>query len=512
MAEFKKPVMLMILDGFGLGDVNDPANAVAKAKKPNLDSLFASYPKTTLKASGLAVGLPEGQMGNSEVGHLNLGAGRVVYQELTRISKDIEEGTFFEKPVLKAAFERAKGKVLHCIGLLSDGGVHSHMDHLKAIIKGAKEAGVQEVLVHAILDGRDVAPKSALTYIEDLEAYMADIAYGKIATISGRYYAMDRDKRWDRVEKAYQMMVGAKAEYTAETAKEAVLSAYDRGETDEFIVPTVISSVESGFVEQHATIIFFNFRPDRARELVAAFTHEALDGFVRPSGYLAPWMATMTKYDDVSPVEVIYKKELLTNTLGSVVSRAGKTQLRIAETEKYAHVTYFFNGGLEEVFEGEDRILVPSPKVATYDLQPAMSAVEVTNCVVEGIQNNLYDVIVLNFANPDMVGHTGVFEAAVAAVEAVDTCVGRVVEAILAADGAVLITADHGNADIMVNHETGSPHTAHTMNPVPLLLVSHQYKNVSLESGKLCDIAPTMLALIGLEQPEEMTGHSLLIQ
>ncbi len=510
MAEMKQPVMLMILDGFGLGDPNDPTNAVAKANTPNLDHIFATYPKTTLQASGLAVGLPEGQMGNSEVGHLNLGAGRIVYQELTRITKDIEEGPFFEKPVLQEAYERANGKVLHCIGLLSDGGVHSHIDHLKAIIKGAKEAGVREVVVHAILDGRDVPPKSAITYVEELEFYMEELSYGNIATITGRYYAMDRDKRWDRVEKAYRAMVGAGAAYTFDTAKEAVVAAYDRGETDEFVAPTAIASVEDGSIQHDDTIVFFNFRPDRARELVAALSREQFEDFERPTGFLAPWMATMTKYDDVSPVHVIYEKELLNNTLGYIVSKAGKTQLRIAETEKYAHVTYFFNGGQEEVFEGEDRILVPSPKVTTYDLKPSMSAVEVTDQVVSCIEARKYDVIILNFANPDMVGHTGVFEAAVEAIETVDACVGRVVKALLDAEGSMLITADHGNADIMVNHETGNPHTAHTTNPVPLVLVSERYKERALEAGKLCDIAPTMLVLAGLEQPAEMTGHSLL--
>lgn len=506
----KSPVMLLIMDGFGLGDKNDPTNAVEQSHPKNISKLIEQYPHTTLNASGLAVGLPDGQMGNSEVGHLNLGAGRVVYQELTRITKDIKEGSFFAKPVLKSIYEDAKGDTLHIIGLLSDGGVHSHIAHIKAAVKGAKDANVSQVYVHALLDGRDVAPKSAEKYILDLEEYMKELGIGVIATIAGRYYGMDRDKRWDRVQKSYEAIVDGIGLY-ADSAIEALKAAYERGETDEFVLPTVID--KNGVIKSGQSVLFCNFRPDRARELTAALTVPSFDGFVRKSGQLNIHMATMTKYEDNLPVEVVYVKERINDTLGEYLASEGMTQLRIAETEKYAHVTYFFNGGEEVPNVGEDRILIPSPKVPTYDMQPEMSAYEVTDKVVEAIQAQKYDMIILNFANPDMVGHTGDFEAAKKAILAVDECVGRIVDELLKVDGKLLITADHGNADIMVDHNTNNPHTAHTTNPVPLILVSEKYAKAKLmDGGKLCDIAPTLLELAGKNKPAAMTGHSLLIK
>lgn len=506
----KAPVMLLIMDGFGLGDKNDPTNAVEQSHHENISKLIKQYPNTKLQASGLAVGLPEGQMGNSEVGHLNLGAGRIVYQELTRITKDIEDGSFFEKPVLKKVYDKAKGKTLHLIGLLSDGGVHSHIVHIKAALKGAKESGVAKVYVHALLDGRDVPPKSAEQYIVDLENYMKELNYGEIATISGRYYGMDRDKRWDRVQKAYEAIVDGEGLY-ANTAINALHDAYKRGETDEFVTPTVI--VKDGVIKSDQAILFCNFRPDRARELTSALTIPNFTGFSRKQGQLNIYMATMTKYEDNLPVDIVYLKERINDTLGEYLSSQGMTQLRIAETEKYAHVTYFFNGGEEVPFTGEDRTLVPSPKVATYDLKPEMSAYEVTDKVIAAIKLQKYDMIILNFANPDMVGHTGVFEAAKKAVCVVDECVGKIVKEILAVDGQMLITADHGNADIMVDHSTNNPYTAHTTNPVPLILVSKKYADAKLlDNGKLCDIAPTLLDLAGKEKPVAMSGHSLLVK
>lgn len=505
MAKLKGPVMLAILDGFGLGKEDDPTNAVVQAQPAEFLRLWNAYPHTTLEASGLSVGLPEGQMGNSEVGHLNLGAGRIVYQELTRITKEAIEGKLVERPVVKALYESVQGKRLHLIGLLSDGGVHSHIDHLKALIKGAKEAGIKEVFVHAMLDGRDVPPQSALTYIDELEAYMAHIGIGTIATVGGRYYGMDRDKRWERIGLAYNAMVLGEGN-SAATAAEAIQHSYDEQVTDEFVIPTVID--KKGTVQDGDGIIFFNFRPDRARQLVRAFTDKDFNGFDRTERTIT--CAMMTKYEDDLALPIIYEKEVLKDTLGEVLAKGGYTQLRIAETEKYAHVTYFFNGGEEEPFEGEDRILVPSPKVSTYDLQPEMSAVEVTDKVVQAIESNKYDMIILNYANPDMVGHTGVFEAAVQAVKTVDAGLARIVKAIEAVNGTLLVTADHGNSEMMVDHVTNVPHTAHTTNPVPLILVSPRH-DVALESGKLCDIAPTMLALAGIEQPKEMTGQSLVI-
>lgn len=508
MAKLQSPVMLVILDGFGIGELSDPTNAVAQAQPKNFTLLQEMYPTTTLNASGLDVGLPAGQMGNSEVGHLNLGAGRIVYQELTRITKDANEGELFKKPILVEAYKHAEGKRLHILGLLSDGGVHSHIDHIKGLLRGAKEADFKEVYIHAFLDGRDVPPSSASQYIVDLEGFMDRLGLGKIATIGGRYYGMDRDKRWEREEIAYKAIVDGEGLYF-ESALDALKAAYERNETDEFVLPSVIC--KEGQIEHGDTVIFANFRPDRARQLTAALCVKDFDGFDRKKGLLQIYMATMTKYEDSLPAHVIYEKEPLKNTLGEVLSKHGLKQLRIAETEKYAHVTYFFNGGAEDLFDGEDRILVPSPKVATYDLQPEMSAYEVADKVIEAIQKGRYDMIILNFANPDMVGHTGVFEAAVKAVKTVDECLGKIVKEIVKVNGHLLVTADHGNCDIMVDHATNIPHTAHTTNPVPLILVSEQYKDAKLSHGRLCDIAPTMLDLAKIEKPAEMTGTSLII-
>lgn len=509
MAKLKSPVMLTILDGFGLGDMQDATNAVVQAHPENFKALYEAHPHTQLQASGLAVGLPEGQMGNSEVGHLNIGAGRIVYQELTRITKDTEEGTFFEKAIIKELYAKVKNSRLHIIGLLSDGGVHSSLDHIKAILKGAKAAGIKAVYVHALLDGRDVPPKSALTYVRDLEAFMKDLGLGSIATIGGRYYGMDRDKRWERIEKAYEAIVDGVGP-TAESATAAVEASYAQDVVDEFVVPVVLQ--KEGAIEAKDGVIFANFRPDRARQLTRAIVDPEFTGFARKKGVVPVYFATMTKYEDGLPVHIVYEKEVLTNTLGQVLADGGYTQLRIAETEKYAHVTYFFNGGEEVPFKGEERILVPSPKVATYDLQPEMSAFEVTDKVVAAIESKAFDMIVLNFANPDMVGHTGDFEAAKKAVHTVDTCLGRIAEAIKKVQGHLLITADHGNSEMMIDHSTGAPHTAHTTNPVPLILVSDTYTKEAyeLEPGRLCDLAPTMLALGGIEQPSEMTGKSLV--
>lgn len=505
MATLTAPVMLMILDGFGLGDEKDPTNAVAQAHPEHFLKAWAEYPHTTLTTSGLAVGLPEGQMGNSEVGHLNLGAGRVVYQELTRITKEAEEGKLAVRPVVTEAFAHAKEHALHLVGLLSDGGVHSHINHLKALLKGAKDFGLTKVYVHALLDGRDVPPKSALGYVEELEAYMHEIGVGSIATIGGRYYGMDRDKRWERVELAYEAMASGLG-VSAPTAKEAIEQSYEQDVTDEFVLPTVVD--REGVISNGDSMIFFNFRPDRARQLVRVFTDPEFMGFERPL-FKDLFVAMMTKYEDGLDAKIVYEKEILHDTLGEVLARGGYRQLRIAETEKYAHVTYFFNGGKEDVFPGEDRILVPSPKVATYDLKPEMSAYEVCDHVVKAILSKDYDMIILNFANPDMVGHTGVFEAAKAAIGAVDTCVGRVIDAINEVKGSLLITADHGNSEIMVDPITKAPHTAHTTNPVPLILVS-PHTGVTLHEGALCDLAPTMLALAKIPQPEAMTGKSLV--
>jgi 2,3-bisphosphoglycerate-independent phosphoglycerate mutase len=506
----KKPVMLMILDGFGISDKVD-GNAIAAANKPNYDRLFASYPNTQLGASGMDVGLPRGQMGNSEVGHLNIGAGRIVYQELTRITKAIEDGDFFNNEALNYAVDKAleNNSSLHLMGLLSDGGVHSHIDHLKALLKLAKDKGLKNVYVHAFMDGRDTPPASGKDYMIDLENYLSEINNGKIATVSGRYYAMDRDNRWERVQLAYNAMVLAEGE-TANSAVEAMERSYHDNKTDEFVLPTVI--VEDckpvGNIKNGDSVIFFNFRPDRAREITRAINDKVFAGFERETLNLT--FVTMTQYDKtIEGVKIANLPQSYDNTLGEYVSRLGKKQLRIAETEKYAHVTFFFNGGVEAPNEGEDRALIASPKVATYDLKPEMSAYEVTEEVLRRVDTDEYDMIILNFANPDMVGHTGVFEAAKKAIEVVDECVGKVVEKVLEKDGAVFITADHGNAEQMIDYSTGEPMTAHTTDPVPFLYVANNATEMR-EGGVLADIAPTMLQIMGLEVPVQMTGKTLI--
>ena len=511
MSKLQAPIALVILDGWGIGDEQDSYNAIARSETPHMKLLSELYPTTTLSCSGEAVGLPDGQMGNSEVGHLNIGAGRVVYQELTRITKAIREGDFFTNPVLVNVVEKAKANdgALHLMGLLSDGGVHSHIEHLYALLELAKQHGLTKVYIHAFLDGRDVPPSSAADYVKALEEKIAQIGVGSISTIAGRYYAMDRDKRWERVEEAYNAMVCRQGEQ-ASSALEAVEQSYSLGKTDEFVPPTVIAGCGDCGLKANDGVIFFNFRPDRARELTHVFADKEFNGFERCNGYFPLNFATLTQYEENLPVDVAYTPQLLQNTLGEIIESAGLSQLRIAETEKYAHVTFFFNGGEEKPYKGEERILVPSPKVATYDLQPEMSAVEVTDKLVDAIKTGKFDFIVLNYANSDMVGHTGKLDAAMQAVATVDTCVGRVVAAMRERGGITLITADHGNADVMLNHATGEPFTAHTTNDVPLILVSEQHKNATLEKGILADIAPTMLALAGVEIPAEMTGKSLV--
>ncbi|KEH89323.1 phosphoglyceromutase [Clostridium novyi A str. 4540] len=507
----KKPVMLAILDGLGLSDHKD-GNAFSLAKKPNLDKIFKEYPHIVLGASGLSVGLPDGQMGNSEVGHLNIGAGRIVYQALTRITKSIEDGDIFKNEALLKAIDNAKNNdsAIHFMGLLSDGGVHSHIDHLKGLIDFAAKSGVKKVYVHAFLDGRDTAPKSALTYIEDLEKHMAEVGVGSIATVSGRYYAMDRDKRWERIELAYNAMVLGKGE-VATSPKEAVERSYHDNKTDEFVLPTVIEKDGKpvATIKSNDSVVFFNFRPDRARQITRAINDKEFDGFKRETLNLV--FVTMTEYDStIEGVEVAFKPESYVNTLGEYVSKQGKKQLRIAETEKYAHVTFFFNGGVEEPNQNEYRALIPSPKVATYDLKPEMSAYEVTDEVLKRIDSDEYDMIILNYANPDMVGHTGVIDAAVKAVETVDECLGKVMDKILEKNGALFITADHGNCEQMIDYSTGNPMTAHTTNLVPFAYIANDAKEKELrEEGILADIAPTMLQSMGLEVPKEMTGKSL---
>lgn len=498
----------MILDGFGVGlEAEKRGDAIKAAKKPNIDKLFAENPVTKIGASGLDVGLPDGQMGNSEVGHTNIGAGRIVYQELTRITKSIEDGEFFENEALLKAVDNAaqEGKALHIMGLLSNGGVHSHNTHMYAIVELAKKKGVKNVYVHAFLDGRDVPPTSGKDFVEECANKLKEIGLGKIATVMGRYYAMDRDNRWDRVEKAYSAMVYGEGNKACCPVK-AVEDSYSNDVTDEFVVPTVCE--ENATVKSGDSIVFFNFRPDRAREITRTFVDPEFKGFERKNGFFPLTYVCMTQYDASMPnVEVAFKPQSLKNTIGEYISNKGMTQLRIAETEKYAHVTFFFNGGVEQPYEGEDRILVKSPAVATYDLQPEMSAYEVTDKLVAAIKTGKYDMIILNYANCDMVGHTGVFEAAVKAVEAVDECVGKVVTAIREMDGVALITADHGNADKMIDTD-GSPFTAHTTNLVPFCVVG--YPCELREGGRLADIAPTMLKIMGLPQPAEMTGESII--
>ena len=507
-----KPIALVILDGWGIGDPDDPSNAIARAATPNMDALAAAYPTARIGTSGEAVGLPEGQMGNSEVGHLNIGAGRIVYQEFTRITKAIRDGSLFTNPVLAAAIaaSRDKGGALHLMGLVSDGGVHSHITHIYGLLEMARRLGQAKVFVHAFLDGRDTPPQSALEYIGALEEKMAELAVGRIATVSGRYYAMDRDKRWERVEKAYAAMVYREGQAAA-SARQAVEQAYARGETDEFVMPTVVEGCGDCSIKPGDGAIFFNFRPDRARQLTRAFVDADFSAFARRRGFFPLHFVTMTRYDESLDVPVAFPPQSLDNTLGQVISQAGLRQLRIAETEKYAHVTYFFSGGEETPFPGEERVLIPSPKVATYDLKPEMSAYEVTDRVVAEIAAGKHDLIVLNYANGDMVGHTGVFEAARQAVEAVDKCVGRVVAAVKAQGGIALITADHGNAEQMADPVTGEPFTAHTTNDVPLILVSDAHRGQRLKPGILADLAPTILALAGMAVPPEMTGENLIM-
>ena len=507
-----KPISaLIIMDGFGINP--DPTyNAITKAGTPVLDALSAKYPHTQIGASGMNVGLPDGQMGNSEVGHLNIGAGRIVYQELTRITKDIQDGEFFQKPELVKAMENAKqpGRALHLLGLVSDGGVHSHNTHLYALLEMAKRFDVPNVYVHCFLDGRDVPPSSGIDYVRELEAECERIGAGKIATVMGRFYAMDRDNIWDRVQRAYEAMVCGEG-LTAQSGHEAVEQSYAKGETDEFVQPTVVleGGKPVGMIGEGDSVVCFNFRPDRARQITRAFIMPDFAGFARKGGYKPVYYVSMTQYDETfTNIAVVNKPVHLTNTLGEYLSTLGLKQLRIAETQKYAHVTFFFNGGVEKQYPGEDRILVNSPKVATYDLQPEMSAYEVTDKMVEAVKSCKYDMIILNFANCDMVGHTGVFDSAKAAVEAVDTCVGRVAAAVDEMGGVLLITADHGNADKMVDTD-GEPFTAHTTNPVPFCVVG--YPCTLREGGVLADIAPTMLKIMGLPQPEEMTGKSIIL-
>ena len=501
----KKPIILIIMDGYGIAPPE--GNAIAAANKPNLDKLFAENPFTTIGASGMDVGLPDGQMGNSEVGHTNMGAGRLVYQELTRITKSINDGDFFENEALAEAVENCKANdsALHLMGLLSNGGVHSHNTHLYGLLELAKKSGLEKVYVHCFLDGRDVPPSSAKDFAAELSEKLKEIGVGKIATVAGRYYAMDRDNNWDRVEKAYSAMVYGEG-VEACCAVKAIGDSYENEVTDEFVIPTVVN--KEGTVKPNDSIVFFNFRPDRAREITRTFVDPDFKGFERRNGFFPVKFVCFTQYDATMPnVSVAFKPQSLANTLGEYISSKDMTQLRIAETEKYAHVTFFFNGGVQTLYKGEDRILVDSPKVATYDLQPEMSAYEVTDKCVEAIESGKYDMIILNFANCDMVGHTGIFEAAVKAVEAVDECVGRVTDAIAKMGGISLITADHGNADKMFE-EDGSPFTAHTTNPVPFCVVGYPCK--LREGGKLADIAPTMLEILGIEQPKEMDGVSII--
>ncbi len=508
----KKPTVLMILDGYGLSDKVE-GNAIALAKTPVMDELMATCPHTQGEASGLAVGLPAGQMGNSEVGHTNMGAGRIVYQMLVKISKAIEDGDFFENPALVDAVKKAKenNAALHLMGLLSPGGVHSHMEHLYGLLQMAKKNGLEKVYVHTFLDGRDVPPSSAAEYMKEAVAKIEEIGVGSVATVAGRFYAMDRDNAWDRVEKAYNALVFGEG-VTGETDPvKAIEASYANGVTDEFMLPTVTDA--QGMIKENDSVVFFNFRPDRARQITRAFVDPEFTGFARKNGYFPVNFVCMAQYDAEMPnVSVAYPPEELTMTFGEYLSKNGLTQLRLAETQKYAHVTFFFNGGEEKQFEGEDRILVNSPKVATFDMQPEMSAYQVADKLTEAIRSLKYDVIIINFANPDMVGHTGIIEAAIAAVEAVDECVGKAVEAIREVDGQMFICADHGNAEQLIDETTGGSFTAHTINPVPFLLVNADPAYALREGGCLADIVPTLIELMDMEQPKEMTGKSLLVR
>ncbi len=509
----KSPLMLIILDGWGLSPVQR-GNAITHAKTTNFTSLKEKYPYTVLEASGERVGLPAGQMGNSEVGHLNMGAGRVVYQDITRISRAIKSGDFYKNPVLVETMEKVKEKnaALHLFGLLSNGGVHSHLTHLYALLEMARRFKLDQVFIHTFLDGRDVSPTSGLEYIKEVEQKCLQIGAGEMATVGGRYYAMDRDKRWERVEKAFRAICYGEGE-RAPLPAEAVEKSYAAGVTDEFVTPKVIVDEQGkpkGPVQPGDAVIFYNFRADRAREITHAFVDQDFAGFSR-RGRPAVHFVCMTQYDASLPAPVAFPPQTHPHTLGEVLAKRGLKQLRIAETEKYAHVTFFFNGGVEKSNAGEDRVLIPSPKVATYDLQPEMSAREVTERVIAEIDRDVYDVIILNYANPDMVGHTGVMKAAVSAVQTVDQCLGRVVEEVLERKGAALVAADHGNAEMMLEEGSEEPHTAHTTNPVPLILVGERYRGAALrEGGALDDIAPTILDVLNIAQPSEMTGRSLI--
>ena len=509
MTEKRTPTALIILDGYGYREEH-ASNAIQAAHTPVMDRLWREDPHSFVSGSGMDVGLPDGQMGNSEVGHMNLGAGRVVYQELTRISKAIADGDFFRNEVLTTAVDRAvqTDKAVHIMGLLSPGGVHSHEKHIHAMVELAIRRGATAVYVHAFLDGRDTPPRSAESSLESLGALLKEKGVGRIASLIGRYYAMDRDNRWDRVQKAYDLITDGKAEFFAPTAVAGLKAAYERGENDEFVQATVIGD-EAVRLNDGDVLIFMNFRADRARELTRAFVQPDFDGFVRDRVPQLASFVMLTQYSADIATPCAFPPSELTNTLGEYMEKQGKTQLRIAETEKYAHVTFFFSGGREEPYKGEERVLVASPKVATYDLKPEMSAPEVTDRLVQEIHSGKYDLIVCNYANADMVGHTGVFDAAVKAVETVDECIGRVVAALNEVGGQCLITADHGNAEKMADPETGQAHTAHTSELVPLIYVGP--KKIKLKNGILSDIAPTLLELMGLKQPPEMTGHSLLV-
>ena len=503
---------LLILDGFGIGNDDVKSNAILAQGTPNIDALKAKYSYTSIGASGLDVGLPDGQMGNSEVGHTNIGAGRVVYQMLVKITKDIQDGVFFEKQPLKDAMQNAldHDSALHLMGLLSDGGVHSHIEHLFGLLEMAKRYGLKKVYVHALMDGRDVPPTSGVEYMRQLVEKMNQLGVGKVATVMGRFYAMDRDFAWDRVEKAYAAMVYGEGNQEADPVK-AMEESYAKEVTDEFVVPTVCD--KNGMIQANDSVVFFNFRPDRARQITRAYVDPEFNGFERKKGFFPLKYVCMTQYDATMPnVEVAYPPEQLKMTMGEYLASKGKTQLRIAETQKYAHVTFFFNGGEERTFQGEDRILIPSLDVATFDMKPEMSAYEVKDAVIKCIDEDKYDVIILNFANCDMVGHTGVMKAAMAAVKAVDDCVGQVVKAILDKGGKCIITADHGNADQMIDYVHGGPFTAHTTNPVPVIVIDPAAPKKTLrQGGRLCDLCPTMLDMMGMEKPAEMTGESLIV-
>jgi 2,3-bisphosphoglycerate-independent phosphoglycerate mutase len=505
-----KPIVLVILDGYGYRE-EQKDNAIAAAQKPVMDSLLKNYPNTLISASGMDVGLPDGQMGNSEVGHTNIGAGRIVYQDLTRVTKDILSGDFFTNAVLTGAVDKAvnHGKAVHIMGLVSPGGVHSHDDHILAMVELAAQRGAEKIYLHAFLDGRDTPPRSAQMPLQRLHDKFAELGKGRIASIIGRYYAMDRDNRWERVEQAYQLIVDAKGEFKANTALDGLQAAYARDENDEFVKPTIIQSEDdvSSRIEDGDVLVFMNFRADRARQITRAFVDSHFDGFKRERVINFAEFVMLTEYADNIKASVAYPPASLANTLGEWLAKHNKTQLRISETEKYAHVTFFFNGGVEEPFNHEHRVLVNSPKVATYDLQPEMSSQELTDKLVNAITHGQYDVIICNYPNGDMVGHTGIFEAAVKAVEALDVCIGRVVDAVKQVDGQLLITADHGNAEKMRDDETGQAHTAHTNLPVPLIYVGKPA--VAIEGGKLSDLAPTLLTLINMDIPQEMTGNPL---